>query len=260
MDWEYKIIEDGTEVKLTRYTGNSPSVVTPETINGLPVTVLGNCAFLNNPQIRTVCLSDSIHTVENGSGIWGTGAFRNCKQLHTVVLSGQMNRIADYMFYGTAYGQSTKLSVDFRNVTQIGDFAFACCNHIVKLTLPESVCKIGTAAFYQARRLAELEMPGVSEIAADAFTETIFEERYEDRWKRGMFSGIVYADKVAYIYMGTPVQPMDIAIKDGTLGISEFLFDNHYTDLNVWKQYLRKLSIPKSVRFIPPDIMETFLK
>ncbi len=264
MDWEYEIIKDGTAVKLSRYTGTASSVITPEIINGLPVTVLGNCAFLNNDSVRMVCISSSIHTVEDGSGIRGTGAFRNCKNLQTVVLSQRMRRVADYMFYGAAYGQDQPLTVHFQGVEEIGSFAFACCNNIVHLQLSETVTTIGTGAFYQARRLATMDMPGVCIIRADAFTETIFEENYEKLWEQGDFTGVVYAGKVAYLYMGstTKYMPEDtcLIIADGTLGISEFLFTNHFVSTISCRKRLREIRIPRTVKYIPEGLLEGFTK
>ena len=177
-EWDYELINDGTAVKLTHYNGSSPTVKTPETINDLPVTTLGKNTFTNNTQITYVWLADSITTVENGSGLDGSGAFRGCTKLRTIILPEKLKRIADYMFYGIASEISYAIQVNFQNVEEIGDYAFSCCNNIVTLQLPKSVTKLGNGAFYQCRRLKTLDIPGVVEISADAFTETIFEESY----------------------------------------------------------------------------------
>lgn len=256
MDWEYVIIENGSAVKLTRYTGNASTVVTPPELEGLPVRVLGNRAFTGNDKITSVVLSDSIETVEDGSGIRGTGAFRNCSQLCIVVLSSRMTRVADYMFYGAASQRTIALQIDFRNVSEIGSFAFACCNHIVHLCLPETVHKISTGAFYQARRLSDLDIPGVWDIAADAFTETMFEERYEQLWKAGEFSGVVYAGKVAYLYLPGKNDPESLTIREGIVGISEFLFHNHFARVGNWRGSLKTVVIPVSLRYVPEGLLD----
>ena len=248
-NWEYEAIHDDSEIKLTRYTGNASVVITPEQIDGLPVTVLGNRTFLNNSTITSVCLHRNIRAVEDGSGIRGTGAFRGCANLGTVILSPRMERIADYMFYGAASQRTSPLQIEFRNIREIGAFAFACCNHITPLHLPETVEKIDTGAFYQARRLRELHLPGVLEIAADAFTETVYEEQYEKQWEAGKFSGIAYAGNVAYLYFGKLDEPV-VELHYGTRGISEFLFRNHYCRNFIHK--LKAISIPETVCYIPP--------
>lgn len=271
-EWDYELIDNGTAVKLTRYKGSRTFAITPETIGGLPVTTLGSRTFTNNTSLTYVALSESITTVEDGNGLSGDGAFRGCTKLRTVILSENLKRIADYMFYGIAADIQLPIQINFQNVEEIGDYAFSCCNNIVTLQLPKSVTKLGNGAFYQCRRLKTLDIPGVVEISADAFTETIFEETYENAWKKGTFSGIVYAGNVAYLYMGdcavdaedsekySGSMPENTALelKDGTTGISEFLFTNHYSDLNSCKENLLSLTIPASVKFIPDGMFNVF--
>ena len=271
-EWDYEIIDNGTAVKLTRYKGSRTFAITPETIGGLPVTTLGSRTFTNNTSLTYVALSESITTVEDGNGLSGDGAFRGCTKLRTVILSENLKRIADYMFYGIAADIQLPIQINFQNVEEIGDYAFSCCNNIVTLQLPKSVTKLGNGAFYQCRRLKTLDIPGVVEISADAFTETIFEETYENAWKNGTFSGIVYAGNVAYLYMGdctvdaeesekySGSMPENTALelKDGTTGISEFLFTSHYSDLTSCKEHLTSLTLPASVRFIPDGMFDGF--
>lgn len=257
-EWDYTLIDGGRAVKLVRYKAARSEVVTPFQIQGLPVTVLGCRAFTGNPHLTAVRLSDSISLVENGSGLRKTGAFRDCSNLRQITLSTGMTRIADYMFYGAASAQEAPLQVDFSGISEIGDFAFACCNHIVRLKLPQCVQKIGTGAFYQARRLAYLDMPGVCEIAADAFTETLFEESYERKWKEGAFSGIVYAGRVAYLYMCGQTPEATLTIRSDTLGLSEFLFSNPYCRGAAFRTRSHSIILPSSLVYIADDMFEGF--
>lgn len=257
-EWDYALIDGDRAVKLVRYKGTRSEVVTPFQIQGLPVTVLGCRTFTGNPHLTAVRLSDSICLVEDGSGLRKTGAFRACSHLREVILSTGIIRIADYMFYGAASEQETPLHIDFSGISEIGDFAFACCNHIVRLKLPACVKKIGTGAFYQARRLAYLEMPGVYEIAADAFTETMFEEDYETKWKEGIFSGIVYAGRVAYLYMPGKSLETALTIRSDSLGLSEFLFSNPYCRRASFKTQPLSVMVSPSVQFIGDGVFEGF--
>ena len=263
-DWDYEVIADGREVKLTKYKGSTTSVVTPETLASLPVTTIGNQAFSKNTNITNVILTDNIVKVEDGTGLT-SGAFSGCSNLQKITLSKNLEKIADYMFYGIASAHDYALSIDFASVKEIGEYAFACCNNIVTLTLPKTVTKIGYGAFYQARRLKTLNMPGVNEIQADAFTETIFEEKYEELWEAGEFSGIVYAGKVAYMYFGDDPDTKkmkknaQLQIEDGTLGISEFIFVNHFVEQDSCKENLKSLTIPDTVEFIPEKLFDGFV-
>lgn len=266
VNWEYDVIDDGTAVKLMKYKGSSSTVVIPTTIENLPVTTIGNNTFTGNTTITYVSMGENITTVENGNGTDGTGAFRGCSKLRTVILSDKLTRIADYMFYGMAADIDYPIQIGWAEskITEIGTFAFSCCNNIVNLELPESVKKIGYGAFYQSRRLKTLDMPGVHEIEADAFTETVFEENYENLWKAGEFSGVVYADRVAYLYMGDDKESKNMAenteiiLKDGTLGISEFLFSNHYVEEASCKNYLKSITVPQTTTFIAKDLFNGY--
>ncbi len=274
-EWEYQLIDGGSAVKLTRYCGTQTRVIVPSEleIDGqkLPVTTIGNQTFLES-DIFQLELPDSITTVEDGynsmGGIVGACAF--CRNLTIVKLPASLAKIADYMFYGA--GSSYRLELTIPNgVKEIGISAFSLCNSLTELTLPASVTKIDNSAFYQARRLAKLNMPGVTTIEADAFTETIFEETYEDLWKAGEFTGIVYAGKVAYLYFGPyigdgsadyapSVMPAgtEITLEDGTLGISEFLFSSHYVDAKSCKANLKSITVPQTLQFMPNDLLRGY--
>lgn len=265
--FEYQVIDNGTAVKITKYIGKEQYVTVPEAIythennnEGLPVTIIGNETF-ENTDIIEVELPKTITTIEDGmnsatEGVIGTFAY--CKQLTTVNMRNTViQRIGDCAFYGV--GSDSLLNINYPNtLKEIGDFAFACCNSIVTLSLPNSVTKIGNSAFYQSRRLSKLDIPGVSDIEANAFTETIFEENYENLWESGNFSGIVYAGGVAYMYMGNMAADTKLVVEDGTLGISEFLFENRFTTKTSCRSNLQTITVPDTVKYIAADMFNGF--
>lgn len=259
-EFEYETIDNGKAIKITKYKGKNAFSSVPEKINDLPVTVIGNEAFMNT-SVYQVKLPKTITAIEDG--VLGTstgikGAFAYCTQLEVVYMpDSKVTKIGDAAFYGSGSNRELRISYP-STLKEIGDYAFACCNSIVTLSLPKSVTKIGNSAFYQARRLANLDIPGVSEIQADAFTETIFEENYEKLWETGEFTGVVYAGKVAYLYMGSMTPDTKLVLEDGTLGISEFLFDNHFTDKPSSKSNLKSIAVPETIKFIPKDVFRGF--
>lgn len=274
--WEYELTDNGTAVKLTKYIGTHTTVIVPSTleVDGkvLPVTGIGNSTFQGS-SIFWLELPDSITYVDDGTqspsaGVTGACAF--CQELTVVKLSAGMEKVADYMFYGAGSDYRMELTVP-QGVREIGVSAFSMCNSLVNLKLPESVTRIDNSAFYQARRLATMEMPGVTTVEADAFTETIFEETYENLWKAGEFTGIVYAGNVAYLYFGPYVpgesgeydpsrMPSDteLVLKDGTLGISEFLFSSHYVDAASCKANLKSITVPMTLAHIPDQFLDGY--
>lgn len=274
--WEYRLINDGSEIMLTKYIGDQTILVVPSSmyIDGkkLPVTAIGNETFMGT-KIFWLELPDSISYVEDGhqstSGIIGACAF--CKELTVVKLSANTEKVADYMFYGAGSSYRLELTVP-EGVKEIGISAFSLCNSIIELKLPASVEKIDNSAFYQARRLKTLNIPGVKNIEADAFTETIFEETYEELWKAGEFEGIVYAGNVAYLYFGPYVGSGDkeyipsvmpegtsLTLRDGTLGISEFCFTSHYVNRDSCKRNLKSVTVPNSLAYIPDGLFDGYV-
>lgn len=273
--WEYRLINDGSEIMLTKYIGDQTILVVPSSMDvdgkKLPVTALGNETFMGT-DIFWLELPDSISYVEDGhqsvAGITGACAF--CKELTVVKLSAGMEKIADYMFYGAGSSYRLELTVP-EGVKEVGVSAFSLCNSITDLKLPQSVEKIDNSAFYQARRLKTLNIPGVKTVEADAFTETIFEETYEDLWKDGEFEGIVYAGNVAYLYFGPYVgsgnkeyipsvmpEGTSLTLRDGTLGISEFCFTSHYVNRDSCKRNLKSVTVPNSLAYIPDGLFDGY--
>ena len=269
--WEYQRIKNDTEVMLTKYIGDQSILVVPSSIEvdgkKLPVTALGSKLFWLE-------LPDTITYVEDGhstvSGVTGACAF--CKELTVVKLSAGLEKIADYMFYGAGSNYRLELTIP-DGVKEIGMSAFSLCNSILELKLPASVEKIGNSAFYQARRLKTLDLPGVKTIEADAFTETIFEETYENLWKAGEFTGVVYAGNVAYLYFGPYTgasggreydpakmpENTSITLRDGTLGISEFCFASHYVDRDSCRQNLKTITVPNALAYIPDGLFDGYV-
>lgn len=273
--WEYRLINDGSEIMLTKYIGDQTILVVPSSMDvdgkKLPVTALGNETFMGT-DIFWLELPDSISYVEDGhqsvAGITGACAF--CKELTVVKLSAGMEKIADYMFYGAGSSYRLELTVP-EGVKEVGVSAFSLCNSITDLKLPQSVEKIDNSAFYQARRLKTLNIPGVKTVEADAFTETIFEETYEDLWKDGEFEGIVYAGNVAYLYFGPYVgsgnkeyipsvmpEGTSLTLRDGTLGISEFCFTSHFVNRDSCKRNLKSVTVPNSLAYIPDGLFDGY--
>ncbi len=275
--WEYEVIGEGKAVKLTKYIGTQTNVIVPSALDvdgkKLPVTTIGNATFKESTVFR-VEFPESITKVEDGNassigGVVGTFAF--CKNLSVVKLSSKMSKIADYMFYGAGSNYRLELTIS-DGIAEIGDSAFSMCNTLPELTLPASVKKIGNSAFYQSRRLATLNMPGVTTVEADAFSETVFEESYENKWKAGEFTGIAYAGKVAYLYFGPYTGSQDskkydpsnmpkdteLVLEDGTLGISEFLFSSHYVNRDSCKNNLKSITVPETIKYIPSGFFKGF--
>lgn len=100
--WEYRLINDGSEIMLTKYIGDQTILVVPSSMDvdgkKLPVTAIGNETFMGT-KIFWLELPDSISYIEDGhqntSGVIGACAF--CKELTVVKLSAKTKKVADYI-------------------------------------------------------------------------------------------------------------------------------------------------------------------
>ena len=75
---DFAYSSDGTSITITRYTGNGGFVTIPSTIEGLPVTGIGEDAFAFCPYITRLTLPDSITII-------GTRAFELANLLNMTV-------------------------------------------------------------------------------------------------------------------------------------------------------------------------------
>ena len=108
-DYEYSIVND--TVTIDEYKGTESNVVIPDTIDGKPVTVIGQSAFWGN-RLSKVTIPKSVTTIQYG-------AFENCWFLGTVTFPAE-----------TA-------------LTPIGNGAFEGTGNLDSITLPDSVTSIG---------------------------------------------------------------------------------------------------------------------
>ena len=106
-DFEYEV-EDG-KVTITGYTGKDRDVVVPDTIDGLPVTCIGDNAFCYCTGLTSITLPASITTIgyyafsgchgltsitlPNSITTISVGAFKRCTSLTSINLGNSVNTI-----------------------------------------------------------------------------------------------------------------------------------------------------------------------
>ena len=173
---EYRLTENG--VSITKIHGRAAEIRIPETIEGVPVTAIGERAFAvkmeapvaepvdeqeaelsfvteapaetaEGQALRRVFLPDSIETI-------GAYAFHGCSALERVSLPAKLQEISLRMFDGCGSLEQITLPAGLR---RIGDYAFYGCGSLKKLRLPESVERIGKYAFYNCRKMEEINIP-----------------------------------------------------------------------------------------------------
>ena len=162
------------------------NIVIPSVYNNLPVTRIGDMAFLNCDSLTSITIPNSVTTID-----WY--AFLDCDILIGITIPSSVTSIAYTAFSdcnsltnitvdvnnkyykdidGNLYTKDGKTLIQYANgkedtsfiiptgVTSIGYYAFLDCDNLTSITIPSSVTSIGNDAFYHC----------------DSLTTVIFEE------------------------------------------------------------------------------------
>lgn len=172
----YEIVDDEAIIK--GYTADLPNdVVIPATIDGYPVTTIGNGAFracsideVMNPyrgiaDLKSIILPDSLTTIEDfafegccslekieipDSVVFiGEFAFAYCVQLKSVVLSKSLVTIESQAF---AYCSLEDVEIP-DTVTTLGDYVFWNSLNSESIIIPDSVTSLGNGVFALSENL-----------------------------------------------------------------------------------------------------------
>ena len=144
--FNYVLINNGTAVQITGYTGSNTDVVIPSTIANLPVTSIGDNAFYEYQKMTSLTFASPSHVtyIGNYSFYW-------CNELNT--------------------GLSKVIIPD--SVTAIGTEAFANCGILSDVTIGNGTLSIGAGAFENDGDLRSVIMgSAVSNIGPYAFVRT----------------------------------------------------------------------------------------
>jgi len=154
-DFTVELINNGSAVRITGYTGNRTAVNIPLRIRNLPVTEIGEEAFAEKG-ITSVTIPNSVISI----GEW---AFCENK-LTSVTIPNSVISIGK-----GAFGDNSLVSVTIPNsITSIGEWVFAN-NRLTSVTIGNSVRTIGDSAF-RNNQLTSVTIPnGVTSIANSAF-------------------------------------------------------------------------------------------
>jgi hypothetical protein len=88
----YTHTNDNGTITITGYTGSGGGLTIPGTIDGLPVTSIGNSAFSNKTSLIAVTIPNSVTNI-------GTHAFDSCTTLNNVTIGNSVTNIGDFSFY-----------------------------------------------------------------------------------------------------------------------------------------------------------------
>lgn len=197
--WVYALREDGTaEIVRCDQPETVSSLTVPETLNGIPVTAIGDKAFSQCYYLTDVTLPEGITHI-------GDFAFEDCTDIETLTIPGTVTSMGCNPFIGTTIrlqlaGSNTALEqqgaflldretkrliccqsspegteedpatrVIPTGTREIGDYAFSRSD-AVQVVLPTGVTKIGRCAFQRCLSLQSVTLPaGLTDIGDHAF-------------------------------------------------------------------------------------------
>ena len=226
-------LDDANRATITGYSGNATALYIPGEIDGHEVVAIGDRAFENRTDLRTVMIPDSVTRIN-------IGAFSGCINLANITLSKKIEKIGENAFYNCDSLQSVEIpkclndvyarydSIDIPNgvfnecsnlktiifeegSTVIADALFRGCDGLESVTIPNTVTQIYGYAFADCKNLKNINISdSVTVLGENVFQNdtSITEINLPDSITalgRGVFSGcdrlksIVIPDSVTNI-------------------------------------------------------------
>lgn len=136
-------------------------IVIPDTIEGYPVTKIGEGAFWDCTGIKEIVVPNSITVIPDA-------AFRECETLERITLPDGITSIGNGAFYECEYLASIDIP---ESVTSIGSGAFLACYKLSAITIPDGIQEIKDSTFAYCNSLTDVTIPdSVTTIGAEAFS------------------------------------------------------------------------------------------
>ena len=145
---------------ITGYRGNGGEVKIPPTIGGLQVVEIGNRAFSNCRDLRSIVLPKGVTSI----GDW---AFQDCSSLTSITLPKGVTSIGDWAFRNCSSLSSITLP---EGTDVVRAYTFAGCTSLTSITIPNGVKQIMPCAFKGCTALTRVVIPAsVKQFGLHAF-------------------------------------------------------------------------------------------
>lgn len=165
-------IESSKNMVIVTHSENySGKVIIPDyDENNQPVTVIGECAFLNCKGVTEVQLGKNIEIIQDS-------AFEGCENLKTIILNDRLRSIGKFAFFNCKNLTNLKLKY---SVGKIGRSAFQNCESLKNITLHYGISEISPWTFAGCSRLKSIAIPnGVKYIGHQAFADCAMLEKID---------------------------------------------------------------------------------
>ena len=188
----YTIGTTSCTVTINGYDGSVSEIVIPDTIEGLPVTVIAAHAFANDSNLQKITIGNNVTEIQSSSfqnctnltdvtlgenvRTIASSAFRDCDALSSITLPDSVVNLYSAAFYDCdsltavlggsgveTYGSSVFYDCDaltdieaLTSVKNLGQYSFYHCDSLAQITLPDTLRFIGTYCFSDCDKLTEI--------------------------------------------------------------------------------------------------------
>ena len=141
--------DDEGNATITGFNGGFASISIPATIDGYPVTAIGENAFKGHSSLVSVTLPGSIVSI-------AAGAFYKCTGLKSIVFSQKLTEIDRNAFLDCV----SLVVVDIPDsVTFLGGYAFSGCTNLRRVTLSANLTEMEQSVFQNCIGLTQITIP-----------------------------------------------------------------------------------------------------
>ena len=182
----YELSENGEAYSVVGYEGEDVKVFIPDSYNGIPVTEIGDSAFLENSSITEIYIPKTLKRIgasafklcttlslvefrdESSLTVIDAEAFSKC-EFTSFTLPSSVEEIGDSSFRFCAKLQTFEIQ-ESSKLNSIGNHAFSGCEDLAEFYFPEGLESIGENGFYGCDQLSSISIPdSVTTIGKSAF-------------------------------------------------------------------------------------------
>ncbi|MDR2734091.1 MAG: leucine-rich repeat protein [Spirochaetota bacterium] len=139
---------DGAGAVIKKFRGKVKQLRIPDTLQNMPVRVIGEGAFRENRYITSVVVPKSVTEI-------GAEAFYGCPKLTTVELPDALAKIGNKAFMHSAIEKITLPP----NTLEFGAEVFSRCANLKQVVIPEGITQIPPDSFAGCGSLEEVKLP-----------------------------------------------------------------------------------------------------
>ena len=190
-------LDDANRATITGYSGNATALYIPGEIDGHEVVAIGDRAFENRTDLRTVMIPDSVEKIEfeafyncinlkivdlsSNLTTIGYDVFGNCKSISKIEIPKSLKKFdgtwgrGTNLSYGAFGGCSNLKTVNFEaGSTIVCAVLFMGCDGIEEIELSDTITEIGDSAFKNCKNLDRITMNNGIEILESSAFEDCF--------------------------------------------------------------------------------------